>query len=240
VRSTFPTVEDVYDLELRTLSFLGKNSRIRNISPEFMRHADQASTVLRGRRKAIFGSRGRDEIQMIDFEASFDSAPVGNKTYRVHFGADVRVRASQFSQVSYFIAVAENGSLFRKVHFDLAQEPGARPPLKPSLHFQIGGELSNGLKSQYSEETYSTALQPGLSEPRIFFFPVSLAFSFLILVRDFRALDFTELCGDQEFRKLMLSCEEKLLTKFVTELKSRLSDSRNKESIFLTYYHNYE
>ncbi|HTB22626.1 MAG TPA: hypothetical protein VK914_07970 [bacterium] len=238
MKNYFPAVEDVYNLELRTLSFLGKSSRIRDISPEFMRSADQASSILRGRKKSILNSHSKDEIQMIDFEASFDSTSVRGKTYHVHLGADVRVRASKFSQVSYFIAVAENGKLFRKVHFDLAQEPGARAPLKPSSHFQIGGELSTTLRSQYSESEYSKLLQPDLSEPRVFFFPVSLAFSFLILVRDFRVSDFAALSGDEEFRKLMLTCEEKMLTKFVTELKSKLNDKT--DSIFLTHYHDYD
>jgi hypothetical protein len=238
MRSSFPSVDDVYNLELRTLEFLGRSSRVKAISPDLMRSADSASSVLRGRRKAIFNARSRDEVKMLDFETSFDSALIDGKTYRVHLGADVRVRGSQFSQVSYFLAIAESGTIFRKVHFDLAHEPGARPPTKPSSHLQIGGELSENLKSMYVSDVYDGLLKPELSEPRIFFFPVSLAISFLILVRDFRVGDFAELSGDQEFRKLMLTCEEKLLTKFVSHLRTKLNEK--KESIFLTHYHAYD
>lgn len=101
-----------------------------------------------------------------------------------HLGSDIVTKDDQYEQVSYSLAICsrDNERLLRKYHFDYALPDEKRRQPHPVFHLQYAGGLSGHLMVQIREHKH---IDSWLSEPRLFFMPLSLALLINVVLKEF-------------------------------------------------------
>ncbi len=168
----------------------------------------------------------------INFESKFE-LKCREDEYRIHIGAEVRSNHSV-----YFIAVCckKDGiwKILRKFHFDY--DKNGRERDHPIFHLQYAGELSSAL-SEYNDH-YDNILNPWLSEPRLFYPPVTLALLINTVLKEFQTDITSELLNNDRWRGIIKDNEIFAFKSYFEKCLSFLNSAEHKPSkkLFLTDY----
>ncbi len=119
---------------------------------------------------------------------------LNNHYLTVHVGGLVECSEDNINNISYFMALTEendNGhqkkhTVLRKYHFDYTAPGNERNTHHPMFHLQFPGKLSLHMPVNEYDIAY---LSPHLSEPRIFYLPMSLALVLHTAFSEFRYSD---------------------------------------------------
>jgi len=120
-----------------------------------------------------------------------------------------------FVGLSYYLAVCEVKSprhrLLRKYHFDYVLAETYRRQPHPIFHLQYAGKLSKRLQDLQIEHEH---LDAWLSEPRLFFTPMSLALLVNIVLKEFPNERTEKIIERSDWRKLIIDNENFLLAPY--------------------------
>lgn len=170
----------------------------------------------------------------IDFDAKFDlKLDKDGKEYRIHLGAKVDSNNS-----SFFVAVchkkAEAWRILRKFHFDYDKH-GCRNS-HPIFHLQYAGEPLPSM-DEYSEH-YDDVLNPWLSEPRLFYPPMTLALLMNTVLKEFNTEITEKLLTDGNWRRIVRENEIFAFKDYFEKCRSFLDSPEHRPSkkLFLTDY----
>lgn len=152
--------------------------------------------------------------------------------------------ANKYSNISYCLAVcrirASHPSILRKFHFDITTNasPGTvRRQAHPASHMQYCGKMlpcisSLGCKNQQLEQMHVR-----LSEPRLFFWPMTLALLIDMALREFPDVYATRFREDSYWRGLVRRQEALVLRPFYAKCVEVITDTgRNNQTLSDAFY----
>jgi len=194
--------------ELLTLAFFQNDSNLKEAFPVLADNAYQYYPFLKNARDTIFNFESELEIQI--------NGATGKIRGKAHIGGKFfENRKKKLLAPSYYMAICETESirhrLIRKYHFDYVLPDLVRRQPYPIFHLQSPGELSQHLSSLDFECDH---MDTWLSEPRLFFMPMSLALLVNIVLKEFpdeRTKKIAERC---EWRDLIRKNENFLLAPY--------------------------
>lgn len=154
--------------------------------------------------------------------AGRSSQMIQRRNLRLVVGALIELKNDRsYSNVSYCLAVcgirAKHPSILRKFHFDVTTTGGngqARRQQHPVCHLQYCGEMIPGMKDMGCREEQLKQMHSSLSEPRVFFWPMSLALLIDMALHEFPdpySLRFRE---SREWRGIVRNHESLVLRPF--------------------------
>ncbi len=184
----------------------------RNCVPAIAKAAGVASTM--------FGSRG------YTFEATWSATNYGKEMDITIAGMIEIGPKNSFSLYTYCFCVLQNNKIMRKYHYDYETQTNGS---KPKFHLQYGGKK---LPSQESVTGF-TAIESGLSEPRLFYTPMSLA-----LVLDQAFLEFPDdkterIRKDNNWMGHLNTAQKEVLAPFFGRCLEKIT---NKERLYFDCY----
>ncbi len=178
----YPSPHTLIASELKVLDHLRNDPYIT------AEHSTFAQAAIR------YYSRYKDARSGFEFSSHFDichAAMLGKKgararqkrqkpNLRLVVAARIELtKNGSYSNVSYCLAVGRiRGSILRKFHFDVAVSNDIsqrRLQQHPQCHLQYCGEMVPHMVTVGFRQTQLEQMHPWLSEPRIFFWPMSLA-----------------------------------------------------------------
>lgn len=200
INHKFPPPDKIFINEVKTLMFLKDNPRIRT---DFTRLSSDAYDYC-----CTLAGKNRREPPLA-FHSQFPiHTERGEAIARV--GAQIVTEEGNDSLVTYYLVICKSKrgrmNLLRKYHFDYTL-PGAksRQP-HPVFHLQYAGGTVPGLEG-LSDEHMST----WLSEPRIYFMPMSLALLINLTLKEFPNESNAKLRESREWRSLIIYNERLLM-----------------------------
>jgi len=173
IDSGYPSPKKLRENELATLRYIKDNDFFWSYYATFAGDANRSFSKFQKAPSLCFAS---------SLEICLDRKP--GKMGVAHIGSDIITKDGRYEQVSYSLAICskDNKRLLRKYHFDYAlPEKESRRP-HPVFHLQYAGGLFGDLKDREIEHEH---LDFWLSEPRLFFLPLSLALLINILFKEF-------------------------------------------------------
>lgn len=130
-------------------------------------------------------------------------------------GSVIKTRDGRYEQVSYSLAIHSKDNtryrLLRMYHFDYALPDAVCRQPHPVFHLQYAGGLFGRLRSLPIQHAH---LDAWLSEPRLFFTPMSLALLINIVLKEFPDKNAIEVIERSEWRDLIRKNEMRLLTPY--------------------------
>jgi hypothetical protein len=223
----YPAPADLIKSEVSVLNYLRSNPYINEDHPQVARNA--AEYYLRNR-SGKFG---------FEFQSFFDisHASIGRQKAGAHSGAkpvpNVRLTVSArievvkraVANVSYCFSVcrirnarpAPRLTVLRKFHFDVTAggpTAKARRQQHPRCHLQYCGEMLPYMAALGCRETQLEQMHPWLSEPRILFWPMSLALLIDMALHEFPDQRSARFRADSYWRGLVHNQEEMMLRPF--------------------------
>ena len=127
-----------------------------------------------------------------------------------HVGSDIITKDDRYEQVSYSLAICskDNERLLRRYHFDYALPDVMRRQPHPVFHLQYAGGLFGHLKAHRVEHEH---IDSWLSEPRLFFIPISLALLINVVFKEFPDRNGINVIERGEWRELIKKIEKLFL-----------------------------
>ncbi len=171
------------------------------------------------------------------FESTVD-IKVGGKEGIAHIGSLIESKdTNNIDRTSYYAAICikEEKKLLRKYHFDYAP-PGKlqrQPP--PVFHLQYAGKLPPRLEAMDIDDNH---LDTWLSEPRLCYFPLSLALLINLILKEFPDDKNVELIEHPKWRRLVKKNENLILGPFFKGCQTFFSNNNNQLFINDFYYGN--
>lgn len=139
----------------------------------------------------------------------------------------------RYSNVSYCLAVcrirAKRPTILRKFHFDITVAGGNeqhRRQQHPVCHLQYCGELIPQMQNIGCEQAQLEPMHPSLSEPRVFFWPMSLALLIDMALHEFPDEGSKKFRRTPEWRGLVRSQEKLVLRPFYEKCVEVIVDVR--------------
>lgn len=139
----------------------------------------------------------------------------------------------RYSNVSYCLAVcrirAKRPAILRKFHFDVTVSSGvahARRQQHPVCHLQYCGELIPQMSEIGCGQAQLEPMHPSLSEPRVFFWPMSLALLIDMALHEFPDPGSKKFRETTEWRSLVRSQEDLILRPFYQKCVDVIVDVR--------------
>lgn len=232
----YPSPSELIESELRVLDHLMNNPYI----------AEHHSTFAQAAKK--YYSRNKDYRSGFEFFSYFD---VWHAAMRSQDGASGRQRKSKpnlrltlgvlielktngsYSNVTYCLAVCRLPSLsiLRKFHFDVTtidDTSKRRLQQHPQCHLQYCGEMIPHMARMGCRQTQLEQMHPSLSEPRIFFWPMSLALLIDMALHEFPDDRSKKFRASSEWRGLVRNQETLVLRPFYQKCVDVIVDTKSK------------
>lgn len=150
--------------------------------------------------------------------------------YQVHVGGLVSLEGDKIDNISYFIAIADEESeegcprkVLRKYHFDYSHPANTRRNPHPMFHLQLPGKLPPDMPEDKYEDSH---LIPELSEPRVFYFPMSLSLVLHMAFSEFMSDDTEAIREDGGWRGLIKRSQETLWKPYMEKCLNHISNGR--------------
>jgi hypothetical protein len=177
-----------------------------------------------------------ERTKRFEFESHID-VEHDSSIRRVLFGATITVNnENRYDNVSYYAALCLDGSgsgkLLRKFHFDLAVPGQIRNRPHPLFHLQYCGTLSRRLEDRGFTVKH---MDPSVSEPRLWYSPMSLALLLHCLFLEFRDETTLRFMNRTEWRLLVKKNEDFLLCPYFEKSSSFLRNERKKTRLFMDF-----
>ena len=200
----FPSPSTLIDNEIDTLKFFRDNAILWQYYNNFARDCEELYSKALSKRSTF------------EFE-SYLEILVDHRVGRVYVGARIIPTSNMrsYEDISYHFAVCENqinrNSLLKKLHFDFSDPTRSYKQPHPVFHFQHPGELTPAL----SKNGYDIGhLSPWLSEPRLPYYPMTLALLVNCILREFPDSISQDLIERDEWRGIIKKDEELVLAPY--------------------------
>jgi hypothetical protein len=235
----YPSPRDLIKSELSVLEYLRSNPYITEKHPQVATDAEQ------------YHARNKGSRSGFEFNSHFDTwhAEMSSKTSaasgrgrprtnaRLFVSARIEVLRSSFTNVTYCLAVCRirrsNPSaqltILRKFHFDVVVNRGVeRHQQHPQCHLQYCGAMVPYMDEIGCRSTQLQEMHPWLSEPRIFFWPMSLALLIDTALHEFPDQDSAKFRADSYWRGLVRKQENLVLRPFYSKCVEIIKDAGEK------------
>lgn len=231
IDNRYPSPNEVVKCEFDTLIFLKNNPLLgRELSTLAMdAYAYHSANYKR------FKERKRKDF---GFESTFDIKIEGQAGFAA-VGALIRLKdGSEFDNISYYAAICKKENpkpkILRKYHFDYAPPETTHRQPHPVFHLQYAGKLSSKLKCMDIDDNH---LYPWLSEPRLCYFPISLALLLNLILKEFQDEKNRKLIESSEWRGLIRKNETLILKPFFEECHNFLSKGNDRDLFTNDFYY---
>lgn len=225
----YPKPADLIDLELKVLEHLRNNTYIKEHHPQV---AQAAATYYQRNRNVQNNRKVRSRFE---FHSSFDvyHSQMRSRTLRADrrgralpnikltVSARIGVVKGAISDVSYCLSVCRMRraglTILRKFHFDTigdAENAPGRSQQHPRCHLQYCGEMLPYMGEVGCREAQLEQMHPWLSEPRILYWPMSLALLIDMALHEFPDQHSAKFRAENHWRGLVHSHEDLLLRPF--------------------------
>jgi hypothetical protein len=208
---------------------------------EFLRNKDFCFEVLpilaREANRYWCANYKRDRRLGFNFESNFNIR-VDGKDGIAHIGSLIKMKDNDhLYTTSCFLAIRENDErkLLRKFHFDYAPSTIHHRQPHPVFHLQYAGTLTPMLRKEKIDDEH---LFPKLSEPRLYYFPLSLALLINLILKEFPDKINRKLIERSEWRKLIKKNEDLILKPFFDRCQTFFSNKTDELFTNDFYYGN--
>ena len=223
----YPAPADLLQSEVSVLNYLRGNPYIKEDHPQVARAAADYYSRNRGSRSG-FEFHSFFDICHASMERQKAGAYAGARpapNVRLTVSARIAVMKRVVTDVSYCLSVcrirytsrAASLTILRKFHFDVTAGSAtakARLQQHPRCHLQYCGEMLPYMATLGCREAQLEQMHPWLSEPRILFWPMSLAQLIDMALHEFPDQRSARFRADNYWRGLVHSQEDLLLRPF--------------------------
>jgi len=216
--------------ELETLRYIKDSSM-------FEKHYNQLSRDATVKYFKLHSSMKK--LQSFNFVSEIDICldRKSSRTGKAVIGADVEINSEHYEKVSYFLAICEDKNpqsrLVRKYHFDYdLYDPKGRQP-HPVFHLQYAGKLSAYLDTLNLDHAH---IDSWLSEPRLFYMPMSLALLLNLVLKEFNTEVTQKIIESSEWRQVIRKNEELLLAPYFKSCHNYMAGFGNSNNLLTTDY----
>lgn len=211
----YPPPAELISSELGVLRFLMTNTYITEMHATFAENAKRDYN--RNKSKPI----GFDFFSYFDVYHSEMPGKALKPNLRLVVAALIQLNGDRtYSNVSYCLAVCRRKAKFpilRKFHFDVTvTNRGGQPRRQqhPVCHIQYCGEMIPGMNVMGCQDEQLKQMHPSLSEPRVFFWPMSLALLIDMALHEFPDRHSLSFRGSSEWRGIVRKQESLVLRPF--------------------------
>lgn len=227
----YPVPSKFKSNELLTLAFIKNDSILKEAHPVLVDNAYQYHSFLVNTRNPIFNFESELEIQL--------NSTTGKLRGRAHIGGTfLEDHKKKLLAPSYYLAICETESthhrLIRKYHFDYVLPDSARRQPHPIFHLQYPGKLSPHLSKLNFDCNH---LDTWLSEPRLFYMPMSLALLVNIVLREFPDEKTEKIIERSAWRNLIRKNENLLLVPYFRCCNLFLSANHSEQLFTNDFYY---
>jgi hypothetical protein len=235
----YPSADDLIRSELSVLDHLRQNRYIKEKHPQVAFAAE------------TYYPRNKGSQSGFEFYCYFDiwHRPMHRKkaaarrkgkarpNARLTVTALIELKNGAFTNVTYCLSVCRIKStapslrltILRKFHFDVtvvSEAAHRRLQKHPQCHLQYCGELVPYMTTVGCRATQLDQMHPWLSEPRIFFWPMSLALLIDMALHEFPDQDSAKFRADSYWRSLVHKQEALVLRPFYEKCVEVIKDSK--------------
>jgi hypothetical protein len=220
----YPTPKHLVQSELAILNHLSTD---RYMAEEHDRFAQDARLTYQSGRSS--SDKGLQFISYFDVwhpgmhkrSIARTSGMARDPNARLIVGTRIHLNTGMFVNVTYCLVVCRlrggKCTIRRKFHFDLALSSGGagrREQPHPRCHLQYCGEMVPQMTEMGCRETQLDQMHPWLSEPRIFFWPMSLGLLIDMALSEFAQQHSARFRATPEWRGLVRKQEDLVLRPF--------------------------
>lgn len=234
----YPKPSDLILSELAVLNYLRSDPYIKETHIDFARHANTYYQHNRG-----------NQLHGFEFVSYFDvchaamhkrqwkSGSQGKPTpnVRLLLAARIELERLAFRNVTYCLCVCRirtaRYTILRKFHFDITVDGGEstrRLQQHPRCHLQYCGGMVPQMATMGCRETQLDQMHPWLSEPRIFFWPMSLALLIDMALHEFPDPRSVKFRASNEWRGIVREHEALVLRRFHEKCVQVITDTGDK------------
>lgn len=234
----YPKASKLIESEIAVLNHLRNDPYIKENHSHFALNANQYYT--RNRENYL---RGFEFVSYFDvYHPPMQKSTGLNKkkgkqgpNTRVFLGARLELEEQSFSNVTYCLAICRIKSaritILRKFHFDVTvagvkASDGIQE--HPRCHLQYCGEMVPEMTKMGCTEAQLEQMHPWLSEPRIFFWPMSLALLIDMALHEFPDQRSKKFRSSKEWRSLVRKQESLVLRPFYQKCVDVIADKNGK------------
>lgn len=211
IDNRYQNPDEIIDCEFSTLAFFRREFFKYEKLLELAKDADN-----------YYGAKSGNFKNRVSMEFDFESAidiKIDGKDGVAHLGALIEIKnKNKIKRITHCVAIRkkEETKLLRKYHFDYEpfdeEQSGIsnRQP-HPMFHIQYAGKLTPKLHAMGIDDTN---MDTWLSEPRLCYFPFSLALLINLILMEFPDENYRKLTEKSEWRKLVKDNENLILKPF--------------------------
>lgn len=234
----YPKPTDLIANEVKTLQFLSTNTYIQSEHSAFWANVYHLYTQLRYGKHRDFDFSSQMEIR----HAQLATAKNSQTNLQIIVGGLVTIQSTgkSYSHISYSLVVGKLHSdpktLMRKFHFDITTSTSHRQP-HPLCHLQYCGSAWPYMETLGYKKSQVQALHLGLDEPRIFFWPMSLALLLDMVFREFPDNKSAKFVESPEWKNIIRENEKLLLYPFHQKCSAIINSSeRQRKTLADEFY----
>lgn len=231
----YPSPNDLIENELSALKHLSESTYIAGEHAQFVNHARLYYSQYRYSRSGFRFASYLDVVhpEMRRARGSKSGRPKPNLRLIVAALVDQDENAA-YANISYALVVcrirSKRPSILRKFHFDIVTtKSSSRKQEHPISHLQYCGEMIPFMGERGLSHSQLQQLHPNLSEPRLFFWPMSLALLIDMALHEFPDAASKKFRSSPEWRKIIRENERLLLQRFHEKCAEIIADRGERE-----------
>lgn len=246
----YPSADVLIESELSVLNHLRQNRYIKEKHPQV---ANDAEKYYHANRVPKHGFEFNSHFDVFHTQMPGSGVRLGGNrrskpNARLIVSARIDLSGGALANVSYCLTVcriqgqlaAPHLSLLRKFHFDVVASrkgTGKGRQEHPRCHLQYCGEMVPYLRQVGCRKTQLDHMHPGLSEPRIFFWPMSLALLIDLALHEFPDQDSTKFRAEDFWHHLVREQESLILQPFYQKCVDIIKDyGRENQTLADAFY----
>lgn len=231
INNEFPSPSEFIENEIKTLEYLKNDKTI------YENYLDLYNDA----RNSYFKYKDFRKINSFNFESNLELI-FQNDVRSIHVGSLIQLNnKTSFDNITYYFALCghENNPnhILRKFHFDYTIPSNYRRTPHPIFHLQFCGTLSQNLENKGFIDRH---FHPELSEPRIFFTPMTLALLLNMIFKEFNDEYIDNFRNTLEWRNIVKQNEDLIMMPFYGLCNKFFVDRINRinhtNELFITDY----
>jgi hypothetical protein len=237
----YPFAEDLIKSEIAVLAYLRGNTYIKEKHPQVALAAEQWLPRNQVSRSGFEFNTHFDiwHQQMHPKKGFFGRFGAPRANTRLTISTLIELNGKKLTNVSYCLSVCKlklsdppiPAKIVRKFHFDVTvpeETAVRRRQPHPQCHLQYCGEMVPYMKTVGCTQAQLDHMHPWLSEPRIFFWPMSLALLIDMGLHEFPDQDSAKFRADSCWRGLVRGQEALILSPFYEKCVEVIKDTGEK------------